>query len=222
MELGIGRTEFVSSAQKDGSSTPTMSASLFLTNAKNMPPMVTAPLASKDMTSSMVNAFSLSSTTPDLLILDVVSGTGMLKYALDAPTTGSRTLMASVYPFLINAPLMLKMETALLASRVMTYPTDNAYSLKPTTLNLPISDADCGTGLTKFVSSALMDSFSTSTKSVLPPLIFAELLTVRLVTALLATKDMTLKTDSVSTLPQIMPDLQILAVLLGTGKTRSA
>jgi len=117
---------------------------------------------------------------------------------------------------------MLKMETALLASRVMTYPTDNAYSLKPTTLNLPISDADCGTGLTKFVSSALMDSFSTSTKSVLPPLIFAELLTVRLVTALLATKDMTLKTDSVSTLPQIMPDLQILAVLLGTGKTRSA
>lgn len=78
---GTGISKSASSAQEDGSSMLTMSVCPSLTNAESMLPMETAPLATRDMTSSTDSASSQNPTMPNPPTSDVVSGTGMLKSA---------------------------------------------------------------------------------------------------------------------------------------------
>lgn len=131
-------------------------------------------------------------------------------------------LMANVSPLLTNVPLMLPMVTVPLATEDMISPKDNVSLLLPTKPSLLIWDVQPGTGTSKFVFNAQMALSSISTKFVLPLLISAKLLTVPLVTVLLAMKAMTLAKDNVSILLQTMLDLQISAVPLGTGKIKFA
>ena len=121
-----------------------------------------------------------------------------------------------------NALPMLPMVTASLVTRDMMSSRDPVSFQLLTLPSLPISDADCGTGTTKFVFNAQRAMSSTSTKSVLQPLTSARLLTLYLVTALLVMKATTFKMDHVSTLLQTMPDLLTSDVPLGTGKIKSA
>ena len=80
-ELGTGTIRYALLAQTVGFSTLIRSACQFQTSAKVTVRMATVPLATKDTTSRKANAFSLTSTMLVLLILDVLLGTGIIKFA---------------------------------------------------------------------------------------------------------------------------------------------
>ena len=56
----------------------------------------------------------------NLLILDVLNGTGIIKFVLNAQKIGFSMLMESVFQFLINVLLMMQMEPVSHASKDMT------------------------------------------------------------------------------------------------------
>ena len=119
-ELGTGKIKNVWPAQINGPSMLMDNAFPSLINAKLMLKMVTAPNASKATTSWKDNAFSLPSTTSNLLMTDAEHGTGTTKSALPALTDGSSMLMENACPYLVNAKLTLKMEISHSSSRQLS------------------------------------------------------------------------------------------------------
>ena len=81
-------------------------------------------------------------------------GTGTTESVFLAQEDGSSMLTKLVSLCLINALLTLIMVIALHVSRAMTLLKEDASSLKPTTLNLPISAVLHGTGKTRSASLA--------------------------------------------------------------------
>ena len=221
VEPGTGKTRSAFPAPRTGSRMLTADASLLLINAEPMLTTVTVPLATKDTNSRVDNASSQPSTTPNPLTLGAESGTGSTKFASLALTSGSSMLTKSVFPSLTNAQLMLPTGIVPHASRDTTSSMEPVSSLLITVLNLPISDAELGTGTTEFASSAQKDGSSMLTKFVSPSLTNAES-TLPMETALPATRDTISQMDSASSQPPIMSSLLILDVLPGTGINKSA
>jgi len=81
---------------------------------------------------------TLLPTLPDLLISDVLPGTGKIKSALPAQTIGSKTQMVDAFPLLTNAPPMLRMVTVPLVSRDTILWKELVSTLLITPLNLLI------------------------------------------------------------------------------------
>jgi hypothetical protein len=189
-ELGTGTTKNVFHAQADGSSMLKVFASLSQTNAKLTLKMVTALPASKAMMLKTANAFSPTPTTPSQVTQVAEPGTGTTKNACLALSDGSSMLRAFAFLFLTNAKPMLIMETALPASKAMMLKKVNASSLSLTTPSLQTPDAEPGTGTTKNVFPAQADGSSTLKVPACLFLTTAEL-TLKMVTALPATKDTT-------------------------------
>ena len=82
--------------------------------------MGTALNASRDTTSRKDNVSSLTSITPSQLMQDAEPGIGITKSVLPALINGSSMLTEYVFQFLINAKLMMQVETAPNASKDMT------------------------------------------------------------------------------------------------------
>ena len=72
------------------------------------------------MTFKPVNAFSRQLIPPDLKILDVELGIGIIKSVLLAQTIGLSTLRTFVFQFQTNALHIMLLEIALLAIKDMT------------------------------------------------------------------------------------------------------
>lgn len=72
------------------------------------------------MTFKLVNAFSRQLIPPDLKILDVELGIGIIKSVLLAQTIGLSTLRTFVFQFQTNALHIMLLEIALLAIKDMT------------------------------------------------------------------------------------------------------
>ena len=161
---GIGTTKSVCPAPRDGFSMPTRSVCPFLTTALLMTTVEPASPASKDTTSRTEPVSSLLQTTPSLLTLAVVFGTGTTKSAFPAPTDGSSTPTRSVCPFLTNALQATVLEPALLAMKVMTSRTELASSLPSTMPTQLTSVALLGTGNSKSALPAPRDGSSTPTR----------------------------------------------------------
>ena len=167
----------------------------------------------------MVLAFSHLSIMPSPLILAVPLGTGTIKCVLLALNTGSSITIRSVCLSLINVPLLIRTETALPALRDTTLKTEHVSSL-PSIMPSPLILAvPPGTGTTKFVLPAHSDGCSTLKRSVFPFLTNARL-PMRTVTALLASRDTTLRMVSASSQASITPSQLILDALHGTGTIR--
>lgn len=62
------------------------------------------------------------------LILDVEPGIGLTEFVWLAQKDGLSMLIESVFLFLTNVPLMMKLVPVLLAIKVMTLKTDNVSS----------------------------------------------------------------------------------------------
>ena len=92
---------------------------------------------------------SRTSTTPSLLTLAVPPGTGTIKSALLALTTGSSMLMESVFQFLISVPPMLKTEIVNLATKDTILRKESVSSLNSTMLSLLTLDVPPGIGIIK-------------------------------------------------------------------------
>ena len=95
---GIGTIKSAFPALMDGSSTPTRSASPFLTNAHQATALEPASLAMLAMTSRTELVSSLPSTMPTLLTLVALLGTGKIKSALPAQRDGSSTPTRPAFP----------------------------------------------------------------------------------------------------------------------------
>jgi hypothetical protein len=96
------------------------------------------------------NASSQNQIMPSQLIQDAVFGTGTTKSVLSVQTTGPSTPTKFASPSLINASLMTKLETVLLASMVTILRKDNASSQNQIMPSPLIQDAVFGIGTTKF------------------------------------------------------------------------
>ena len=219
-ELGTGTTRSALLAQEDGSLMLTKFVFPSLTNAENTPKMVTALLATRDTTSLKENASSLNPTTCNPLTSDVPPGIGTIKSASLAPRTGSRMLTVSVFPSPINAPLTPKTVTAAHASKDTTSSVELVSSPNQTTPSLLTLDAELGTGTTRSALLAQEDGSSTLKTSVFPSLTNAKN-TLLMVTALFATKVMTLSTDNASSLNPTTPDLPTSDAESGTGMPKN-
>ncbi len=149
MANGTGTTKFASNALTTGSSTLKEFASPSLTNAKLMLKTEIVLLATTDTTLKKESASFLTQTMPNHLTLVVANGTGTIRSAYSAQTDGSSTLTRCVPQFLTNAKLMLKMETAHLATTDTILKKENVSFLSPTTLSLPIWAVELGTGTIK-------------------------------------------------------------------------
>ena len=83
------------------------------------------------------------------LIPDAEHGTGTIKSAFHAHSDGHSTLTRFVFPFPTNARHMMKLETALLATKDMMSKTELVFTQPSMMLTLPILDAEHGTGIIK-------------------------------------------------------------------------
>ena len=158
---GIGIIKFALLALNNGFSMLIRFAFQFLTNAP--PTVITEPVfhASRVTILRMEPVFSLHSTMPSLLILDVPPGTGITKSASAAPSTGFSMETRNAFQFLTNALLMLITETASHASRDTILRTESVSSHPSTTPILPTLGVPPGTGTTKSASAAPRDGSST-------------------------------------------------------------
>ena len=95
--------------------------------------------------------FSLHSTTPSLLILDVPPGIGITKSVFPALNNGLSTLIKFASPFLINALLTEITELVFHASRDTISRKELASSPHSTTQSPLIQDVPPGTGTIKSV-----------------------------------------------------------------------
>jgi hypothetical protein len=152
---GIGIIKSALLAPNNGFSMLIRFAFQFLTNVP--PTVITEPVfhASRVTILRKEPAFSLNSTMPSPLILDVPPGTGITKFALAAQRTGLSTLIKFAFQFLTNALLMPITVLVFHASRDTISKKDPAFSHLSITLSLPIPDVPPGTGITKFASFAL-------------------------------------------------------------------
>ncbi len=221
MELGTGPIKSASSALTDGSRIPKENAWLFLINAPLALLMVTASLATKDMTSSMENVSSLPPTVPDLPILDALPGIGPTKSASLAHVIGSRAQVVNVFPSLTSAVKMLPMVTAPLAIKDTNLKADNVFCQLSTMPSPPTLDAKLGTGSIKSALLALISGSRMLTEYVFP---FPTnvLLTLLMATVSLVSRDMISSVENVSSLNPTMPTPPISDVPLGTGPIKSA
>jgi len=156
----------------------------------------------------MDNAFTLPPTLLDLQTLAAEPGIGLTKYALHAQTDGPSMPIRFVCQLLTNVLLMLITETALLATKAMISPTENASTHSQTLLVPPILDVELGTGQIKFALSAPTDG-SKMLMVFVPLSLTNVLLTLRMVTVLHATRAMILQMGPASLVPPTLPDLQI-------------
>ena len=106
-------------------------------------------LASKDTTSSTEFASSQLSTTPSLPTSDAHLGTGIIRSASSAPTTGSSMLTMFVSQFPTNAKLTMLLVSALLATKDTTWSMEHVSSPHSTMPSLQTQDAKLGTGTIK-------------------------------------------------------------------------
>lgn len=100
---GTGPTLFVKNVPTTGFQS-TESVLLSLTNAELTTPMVLAQLATEVMLLITDSAFLLPPCLLPLLCWAAKYGTGILRFARNAPNIGISMLMASVYLFLTYAP----------------------------------------------------------------------------------------------------------------------
>jgi hypothetical protein len=149
VEPGTGIIKFASHAPKDGSSMIRKSAYQYLTNAQLMTTKETAWLASRDTTSrkELVSSQALTMLSP--LTQDVEHGIGIIKSASLAHSDGHSTLTRFVFPSLTNAKQMMKLETALLATKDMMSRTELVFTQLSMMPSPPIQDVEHGTGITK-------------------------------------------------------------------------
>ena len=206
---------------KSASDAPTLSPSatenalLSQINARPSTPMDGVLLASLDTLLTTEDNASLPQFK-DLLILDVLNGTGTTKSASDAQSTGLPS-MESAPQFLLNALHGTLKEPALLAIKATTFKTEPA--LLPQFKDLLILDVESGTGTAKSACHALRDSSSTHKDHALPSLLSVHH-GITTVSAPTVTKDTTFKTEDASLHP-FNPQL-ILDVDNGTGITKPA
>ena len=165
---GIGIIKFALLALNNGFSMLIRFAFQFLTNAP--PTVITEPVfhASRVTILRMEPVFSLHSTMPSLLILDVPPGTGITKSASAAPSTGFSMETRNAFQFLTNALLMLITETASHASRDTILRTEPVSSHPSTTPILPTLGVPPGIGTTKSASAAPRDGSSTQRRDACP------------------------------------------------------
>jgi len=122
--------------------------------------MVIALLVIKVMTLLLVSASSQPSTMLNLLMPDVELGTGSIRFALLALTSGFSTPKKFAFLFLISVPLMLKTVIVLLVSRDTTSSMELVSSQHPTMPILLISDVPIGTGIIWSALLVLTSGFS--------------------------------------------------------------
>ena len=165
---GIGIIKSALLAPNNGFSMLIRFAFQFLTNAP--PTVITEPVfhASRVTILRKEPVFSLHSTMPSLLILDVPPGTGITKSASAAQSTGFSMETRNVFQFLTNALLMLITETASHASRDTILRTEPVSSHPSTTPILPTLGVPPGTGTTKSASAAPRDGSSTQRRDACP------------------------------------------------------
>ena len=109
---GIGTTTSAWLVLVDGSSTMLEPAARSQNTVKSGTAMELALLAIRDMTLSMVLVSSLSQTTPDPVMLDVVNGTGTHKIVYHAQDTGPSMPIEFVFLSAINVLQVMLMVAA--------------------------------------------------------------------------------------------------------------
>ena len=218
---GTGTTECACHALVDGSSAPLDFATKSLKTAENGTTMERVPHASRGTILLMVPVSSLNQTTPDHLMLDVVSGTGMLKSVCHARGTGSSTLLVPVSQLAISVQLVMPTDHVLAATRDIASTTEHVSSLSSTTLSPPTPAAEGGTGTTRCASSAPKDGPSTPTTSASLSATSAENTTLP-DSALLASRATISLTVLVSSPSSTTPSPPMPAARLGTGMLRCA
>jgi hypothetical protein len=176
---GIGITKSALLALNNGLSTLIKFVYPFLTNVLLMP--ITEPVshASRVTILRKEPAFSLTSTTLSLLILDVPPGIGITKSALLALNNGLSMLIKFAFPSLTNALLTAITVLVFHASRVTILRKEPAFSLTSTMPSPLIQVAPPGIGITKNVFLAHSDGFSMLRMSAFPFLTNALLTTIR-------------------------------------------
>jgi hypothetical protein len=144
--------------------------------------------ASRDTISKKEPVFSPLSTTPSLLILDVLPGIGTTKSAFHALKTGFSMVTRNVFQFPIIVLLMLIMETVSPASRDTISKKELASSPPSTMLILLILDVLPGIGTIKSAFHAPRDGSSTLKRDACPLMIIVTA-TMRVELALHASLD---------------------------------
>jgi hypothetical protein len=199
----------------------TKSAFQFLINAPLTEITELAFPASRDTISKKEPVFSPHSTTPSLLILDVLPGIGTTKSVLHALNTGLSTLIKSAFQFQTNAPLTEMMELVFPASRDTISKKEPVFSPLSTTPSPLILDVLPGIGITKSAFHALKTGFSMVTRNVFQfPIIVLLMLIMETVSP--ASRDTISKKELASSPPSTMLILLILDVLPGIGTIKSA
>lgn len=166
METGIGTIKSVFPALKVLLLTLKKFAWQSVINARHIMLMDYVILASRDMIWSMEAVFSLPPTMLSLQTLAAVTGTGITTNVLLALKVSFLTPIKFVLLFLTNARLLMQLELAHLASKVMILSTVLVLSLLSITPKLLKLVATDGTGITKFASNALNVGSSTTTNNV--------------------------------------------------------
>ena len=89
-------------------------------------------------------------TMPSPLTQDAEHGTGTIKSAFHAHSDGHSTLTRFVFPFPTNARHMMKLETALLATKDMMSKTELVFTQPSMMLTQLTQDVEPGIGTIKY------------------------------------------------------------------------
>ncbi len=218
---GIGTTKFALLALMVGSSTLKKPVFQYQTNVPLTEITEIVFHASRDTISKKEPVFSPLSTTPSLLIPDVLPGIGTIKSAFHAQSNGLSMLIKSAFPFLINAPLTEITELAFHASKDTILRTVPAFFPHSTTLSPPILDVLPGIGTIKSAFHAQSNGLSTLIKSAFQFQTNAPL-TEMMELVFPASRDTISKKEPVFSPLSTTPSPLILDVLPGIGTTKSA
>ena len=218
---GIGPIRSASNAQKIGFSTLMEFVCPFLTNANLTIPMDCVLHASRDMIWLMELVYLELSTLPSPPIQDAANGTGRTRFALSALLNGPSMLIKSASLSLTFVLLMMPQELASRASKDTTWLTEFVSSQLSTLPSLLTQDVPSGIGTTKSALNAQLSGPSTLIPFASLSLTFAPLMTP-MEPVFHASRDTISSTESANSPHSIMPSLQIMDVVNGTGTTKSA
>ena len=161
------------------------------------------------------------STLPSPPIQVAANGTGRTRFALSALLNGPSMLIKFVPLSLTFVPLTMPQELASLASKDTTWSTEFVSSQLSTLPSLLTQDVPNGIGITKSALSVQPNGLSTLMEFVFPFLTNVLLMTP-MEPVFHASRDTISSTESANSPHSIMPSLQIMDVVNGTGTTKFA
>ena len=188
--LGIGTIRSVLNALKDGDSMLKVFVLPLMTTVNNSVPMVFVFNVSKDILLKMESVLLIQLTKVDLLILAVKLGTGTTKSVSNVHKDGDSMPKEYVLPKTITVEFLITKVYVMNASKDIFLKMEDVSLTLKTRMDLPISAVKLGTGITKSVLNAQLDSFLILLETAYQLMISAEN-TIAMVLVFLVTKDST-------------------------------